>query len=83
MTNRFSPNRRDLCCALVGLGTVALALGTQRARAAAPDGAGSIMNMLAALQASKALSFRAEMSIGASVANDDLKILGTCAKVVV
>jgi hypothetical protein len=40
------------------------------------------MNMLAALQASKALSFRAEMSFGASVARDDLKILGTRAKVV-
>ena len=76
MTNRLSPNRRDLGHALLGLGTLSLGLGIHRVRAAAPDGAGSIMNMIATLQASKTLSFRAEMTFGPSVAKNHLKTLG-------
>jgi hypothetical protein len=51
-------------------------------RAAAPDGAGAIKDMLAALQAARALSFTADTNFGASVAKDKLRTLGDRASVV-
>lgn len=82
MPNRLTLNRRNFSHGLAGLGTVALTGFVQGAQAAAPDGAGSIMNMSAMLQASKSLSFRTDTSFGASVAGDKLKTLGARAKVV-
>lgn len=82
MPNTFSLNRRDVGKVLAGVGAVALAGAVRQAQAAAPDGAGSITNMVAALQASKSLSFRTTSSFGASVARDKLKTLGARAAVV-
>lgn len=63
-----------------GMATAVLAPG--HSRAAAPDGAGAINDMMAALQAAKALSFTTDTAFGASVAQDKLKTLGSRADVV-
>lgn len=82
MPHRSSLNRRHVGQLMAGLGVAALSGGGQRVRAAAPDGTGSVMNMVAALQASKSLSFRTYTSFGASVARDKLKTLGARSTVV-
>lgn len=82
MSNRLSLDRRDFGRVLVGLGSLVPSLGFCSARAAAPDGAGSIMNMVAALQESEFLSFSVESIFRASLARDNLKTLGVSAKVV-
>lgn len=81
MSGDFVVNRRALGGMLAGAAAVA-ALGRPDARAAAPDGAGAVTDMLAALQASKALSFTTQSTFGASVTNDALKTLGSRADVV-
>jgi hypothetical protein len=82
MQSRMTLSRRNFNHALAGLGALALPGSVQGAGAAAPDGAGSIMNMASALQASKSLSFRTDSSFGASVAVDKLKTLGARTTVV-
>jgi hypothetical protein len=74
--------RRSFGKLVVGAATAALLARTTQASAAAPDGAGAIEDMLAALQSARALSFTAESSFGASVAKDKLKTLGPRANVV-
>lgn len=58
------------------------ALKVSPVEAAAPDGAGAILDMVAALQASNALSVTADANFGASVAKDKLRTLGNRASVV-
>ena len=82
MSHRFSQTRRGFGHGLVGFGSLALALGIQRVRAAAPDGAGSVLNMVAVLQSAKSLSFTVGSSFGTSVAKENLKTLGSRASVV-
>lgn len=59
-----------------------VAVGSGPVRAATPDGAGAVKDMLAVLQAANALSFTFEAIFGASVAKDKLKTLGNRASVV-
>lgn len=73
--------RRAFGGLLAAAGATAL-LQRSAARAAAPDGAGAVQDMVAALQAARSLSFTAESSFGASVAKDKLKTLGDRASVV-
>ena len=73
--------RRGFGRALAGIAAITV-LGKAGAQAAAPDGAGAVTDMLAGLQAAKALSFTAQSSFGASVNKDALKTLGNRASVV-
>lgn len=82
MKNSLAVDRRAFGGLLAGLGAAALAGSGPAARAAAPDGAGAVTDMVAALQAARALSFTAQSSFGASVAADRLRTLGTRASVV-
>jgi hypothetical protein len=81
MNNAFTPGRRAFTGMLMGAAAAAV-LPAARARAAAPDGAGAVADMAAALQAAKALSFTADSNFGASVAKDKLRTLGNRASVV-
>lgn len=81
MVKSFAADRRAFGGMLAGLGAAAL-LGVPRAWAAAPDGAGAVNDMIAALQAARALSFTVQASYGASVAADRLRTLGSRASVV-
>lgn len=81
MVMSFAADRRAFGGFLAGLGAAAL-LGVPGARAAAPDGAGAVADMIAALQAARALSFTVQASYGASVAADRLRTLGSRASVV-
>lgn len=82
MFNLNSLSRRDFSRVFAGLGIANIAGCIRPATAAAPDGAGNIMNMIATLQASRSLSFRSDAQFGASVARDGLKTLGARATVV-
>ena len=81
MSGNLVVNRRALGGILAGVAAIA-AFGRPEVRAAAPDGAGAVTDMLAALQAAKALSFTAQSTFGASVTKDALKTLGNRAEVV-
>lgn len=81
MTISRALNRRAFGAAAAGLGAT-MFLGAARAQAAAPDGAGAVADMVAALQAARSLSFTAQSSFGASVAQDRLRTLGSRASVV-
>ena len=81
MGERFTLGRRAFGGLLAGLAATAISRAPQ-ARAAAPDGAGAVKDMIAALSASRALSFTVESSFGASVSHDKLRTLGTRASVV-
>jgi hypothetical protein len=81
MKDGFRIGRRAFGGLLAGAAAAGL-LRVPQLQAAAPDGAGAVTEMLAALQASKALSFTADSSFGASVAKDGLKTLGSRASVV-
>ena len=74
--------RRKFGTLVAGAATAALVARAKAASAAAPDGAGAVQDMLAALQAARALAFTSDASFGATVAKDKLKVLGTRANVV-
>lgn len=78
--NAVSMSRRSFGGLAAGL--VVAGLQTRAATAAAPDGAGAVADMMAALQASAALSFSTQSTFGASVAKDRLLTLGSRAHVV-
>lgn len=73
--------RRAFGGAMAGLAAAAMVRPPQ-ARAAAPDGSGAVRDMMAALEAARALSFTVEINPGASVSRDGLKTLGSRASVV-
>jgi len=81
MGDIMRPGRRAFGGMLAGLVTAAVLPG-RRAMAAAPDGAGAVKDMIAALQSERALSFTVGLSSGASVARDKLRTLGSRASVV-
>ena len=81
MSTAVPLSRRALGKAMLGL-AAASALRVPLASAAAPDGAGAVTDMVAALQAARALSFSAHATFGASVATAKLKPLGSRASVV-
>lgn len=81
MNVAFRPNRRAFAGMLTGAAAAVL-VPVAGARAAAPDGAGAVADMAAALQAAQALSFTADSIFGASVARDKLRTLGNRASVV-
>ena len=72
MSTAVPLSRRALGKAMLGL-AAASALRVPLASAAAPDGAGAVTDMVAALQAARALSFTANSTFGASVATAKLK----------
>lgn len=73
--------RRGFGGVVAGL-AAATVLRAPRAVAAAPDGAGAIQDMVAALQGAKALSVTTDATFGASVTKDKLKTLGNRSSVV-
>lgn len=81
MENSPMIHRRRFAGLLAGLAGAALLPGG-RPRAAAPDGAGAVNGMVAALQAAKALSVTVDAVFGPSVAKSKLKTLGNRASVV-
>ncbi len=81
MGNHLTLGRRAFGGLLAGLALTAVSR-VPEALAAAPDGAGAVEDMLSALTASRALSFTAESSFGASVSKDRLRTLGNRASVV-
>lgn len=80
MTIARSMNRRAFGGLAAGL--AAAALMPAAGSATAPDGAGAVNDMMAALQAAAALTFDSETTFGASVAKDRLLTLGSRAHVV-
>ena len=81
MSNALKLGRRGFGGMVAGL-AAATVLRAPQALAAAPDGAGAIQDMAAALQAARALSFTTDASFGASVTKDKLKTLGNRSSVV-
>lgn len=81
MRHSTTTRRRTLGLMMIGLGAGTL-MRAPSAMAAAPDGAGAVTDMAAALQSATALSFKANSSFGASVASEKLKTLGSQASVV-
>lgn len=81
MDDRVMWGRRRFGTLLAGGAAVALGR-VPPAWAATPDGAGAVPDMLAVLQAAKALSFTADLQFGAAVAKDGLRTLGNRAGVV-
>ena len=73
--------RRGFSGILAGLAAASV-LRAPAAMAAAPDGAGAVQDMVAALQGAKALSVTTDATFGASVAKDKLKTLGSRSSVV-
>lgn len=73
--------RRAFGSLLAGAAALA-ALGKPGARAAAPDGAGAVNDMLAALQASRAWSFTTQSTFDVPATKDALKTVGSRASVV-